>query len=118
MWGWDFAMMAMTAVRLDCPELAVDLLLMDKPKNSYVASGNNYQKTSDKLPLYLPGNGSLLLAVPLMLEGIHAAGEEAGQEKGRNTGQKTRQGEKGAWPGFPGDGSWKIRYEDISGFPY
>lgn len=118
MWGWDFAMMAMTAVRLGCPELAVDLLLMDKPKNSYVASGNNYQKTSDKLPLYLPGNGSLLLAVPLMLEGIHAAGEDTEREKGRNRGQETRQGEKGGWPGFPGDGSWKIRYEDISGFPY
>ena len=119
MWGWDFAMMAMTAVRLDCRELAVDLLLWISLRIPYVASGNNYQKTSDKLPLYLPGNGSLLLAVPLMLEEYMRPERRAGQEKkGRNTGQKTRQGEKGAWPGFPGDGSWKIRYEDISGFPY
>ncbi|MCL1999321.1 MAG: hypothetical protein FWG65_11195 [Turicibacter sp.] len=63
MWGWDFAMMAMTAARLGEAELAVDLLLLDTPKNAYVASGNNFQRTREDLPLYLPGNGSLLLAV-------------------------------------------------------
>ena len=107
MWGWDFAMMAMTAARLDCPELAVDLLLMDKPKNSYVASGNNYQKTCDKLPLYLPGNGSLLLALPLLLAGSKTTDSDTAGRP-RNS----------FCPGFPKDGSWKIRYEDISGFPY
>ena len=107
--------MAMTAVRLGCPELAVDLLLMDKPKNTYVASGNNYQKTSDKLPLYLPGNGSLLLALPLMLVGTAA---DRGME-GERTGEPSAgQTEEKNCPGFPKDGSWHIRYEDISGFPY
>lgn len=115
MWGWDFAMMAMTAARLGCPELAVDLLLMDKPKNTYVASGNNYQKTSDKLPLYLPGNGSLLLALPLMLVGTAA---DRGMEGERTEEPSAGQTEEKNCPGFPKDGSWHIRYEDISGFPY
>jgi len=64
MWGWDYAMMAMCAISLGDSELAVDLLLSDTPKNQYVASGNNYQRTRTDLPLYLPGNGSLLLALP------------------------------------------------------
>ncbi|MCL2016870.1 MAG: glycoside hydrolase family 65 [Defluviitaleaceae bacterium] len=67
MWGWDFAMMSMTAVRLGLPKLAVDLLLMDTPKNAYVASGNNFQQTRKDLPLYLPGNGSLLLAAAMLV---------------------------------------------------
>lgn len=36
MWGWDFPLMAMTAARLGKPELAVDMLLMDSPKNTYL----------------------------------------------------------------------------------
>lgn len=66
MWGWDFAMIAMTCLRLNKPELALDILLMDKPKNTYVTSGNNYQKLRKDLPLYLPGNGSLLMVVAMM----------------------------------------------------
>lgn len=62
LWGWDFAMMALTAQRLGDPALAVDLLLKNTPKNSYVANGNNKQSDRKDLPLYLPGNGSLLLA--------------------------------------------------------
>ena len=31
-WGWDFAVMAMTAVRLDLGDLAVDILLKDTQK--------------------------------------------------------------------------------------
>ena len=64
MWGWDYAMMAMCAISLGESELAVDILLSDSPKNQYVISGNNYQRTRTDLPLYLPGNGSLLLALP------------------------------------------------------
>ena len=41
--GWDFAMMAMTAVRLGKPEKAIELLLKESPKNCYVTSGNNRQ---------------------------------------------------------------------------
>ena len=62
-------MLAMTAVRLGDPDTAIDILLKDTPKNSYVASGNNYQKTRTDLPLYLPGNGSLLLASAKMTAG-------------------------------------------------
>ncbi len=69
LWGWDFAVMAMTATRLNTPEQAIDILLKDTPKNDYVVSGNNRQKLRKDLPLYLPGNGSLLLAIPMMAEG-------------------------------------------------
>jgi hypothetical protein len=92
MWGWDFAMMAMTATRLGLPELAIDLILMDSPKNNYVASGNNFQRTRDDLPLYLPGNGSLLLALAMMTAGYDGSEE---------------------MPGIPKDGKWDIEYEYI-----
>lgn len=96
LWGWDFAVMAMTAVRLGEPELAVDLLMKDTLKNSYVASGNNLQKSRKDLPLYLPGNGALLLAVPIMTAGYRGCAEEL--------------------PGFPKNGMWKVEFEDID--PY
>ncbi len=98
MWGWDFALMAMTKVRLGDPSGAIDILLMDTPKNSYVASGNNYQRLRHDLPLYLPGNGSLLLAVAMMAAGYEGCEEEA--------------------PGFPKDGSWCVRQERMLPFPY
>lgn len=96
LWGWDFAVMAMTAVRLGEPELAVDLLMKETLKNSYVASGNNLQKSRKDLPLYLPGNGALLLAIPIMTAGYKGCSEEL--------------------PGFPKNGMWKVEYEDID--PY
>lgn len=92
MWGWDFALMAMTATRLGLPDLAMDILLMDSPKNDYVASGNNYQRLRTDLPLYLPGNGSLLLAAALMVAGYE------GSEP---------------LPGIPKTG-WSVRYENIA----
>ncbi|MDR3276346.1 MAG: hypothetical protein LBT11_03900 [Treponema sp.] len=67
-WGWDFPMMAMTALRLGRREEALDILLMESPKNTYLANGHNAQVGSDALPLYLPGNGGLLLAAALMAE--------------------------------------------------
>jgi len=97
MWGWDFAMMAMCAARLGLPELAVDLLLWDSPKNQYVASGNNFQRSRSDLPLYLPGNGSLLLAVAFMLVGY---------------------GDSDEMPGIPKNGRWNVAFENISKFPY
>ena len=39
-------------------ELAVDVLMKETLKNSYVASGNNLQKSRKDLPLYLSGNGA------------------------------------------------------------
>lgn len=98
MWGWDFAMMAMTAVRLGEREKAIDILLKDTPKNSYVASGNNYQRLRTDLPLYLPGNGSLLLAAALMTAGYGDCKEKL--------------------PGFPENGMWEVEFENINPFPY
>ena len=94
MWGWDFALMAMTAVRLGEYDLAMDILMKDTAKNQYVTSGNNYQRLRTDLPLYLPGNGSLLLAMAMM-----TAGSGSEQENG-----------------FPKDGNWTVEYEGISRF--
>ncbi|WP_116127902.1 hypothetical protein [Lewinella sp. IMCC34183] len=71
-WGWDFPLTAFTATRLGEPERAVDALLMDVPKNSYLPNGHNYQR--DNLRLYLPGNGGLLAALALMADGGFPAG--------------------------------------------
>lgn len=96
LWGWDFAMMAMTAVRLHEPELAIEILLKDTLKNAYLVSGNNMQVSRKDLPLYLPGNGSLLLAAAIMTAGY--------------------QGCERATPGFPDNGDWIVEYEGISPF--
>lgn len=90
-WGWDFPMCAMTAARLGEPELALDFLLMEATKNTYLPNGHNYQRPG--LYSYLPGNGGLLAAVALMISGW--------------------QGGEGDCPGFPKDGSWQVRWEGI-----
>ncbi len=97
-WGWDFPAMAMTAARLGRPRDAVDLLLMDTPKNTYCLNGHNAQGKDARLPLYLPGNGALLLAVGMMASGWEGSGDKPA-------------------PGFPDDGSWKVRVEGISLIP-
>ncbi|UOQ46660.1 glycoside hydrolase family 65 [Gracilibacillus caseinilyticus] len=63
-WGWDFPMCAMTAARMGNSALAIDFLLMNQVKNTYLINGHNYQH--DKLTAYLPGNGGLLTAVAMM----------------------------------------------------
>jgi len=93
MWGWDFPASAMTLARLGRRESAVDMLLREADKNTYVTSGHNRQIGYDGLPLYLPGNGGLLLAAAMM-----AAGWD---------------GSEGEAPGFPDDGSWKVRSEGL-----
>jgi hypothetical protein len=64
-WGWDFPMVAMTAASLDEPALAIDALTMATPKNTWLPNGHNWQRAN--LPLYLPGNGGLLLAIAHMV---------------------------------------------------
>lgn len=91
-WGWDFPMCAMTAARLNEPELAMDFLLMDATKNTYLPNGHNYQRAG--LWAYLPGNGGLLTAVAMMAAGWTGAGEQAN-------------------PGFPRDGSWTVKWEGL-----
>jgi protein-glucosylgalactosylhydroxylysine glucosidase len=83
-WGWDFPMTAMTAAKLGEPELAIDALFIDSPKNEWLPNGHNYQRPN--LPLYLPGNGGLLAAVAMMAA---------------------------AWNGFPKSG-WKVRQEGLN----
>lgn len=92
-WGWDFPMMAMTCARLGMPSDAVDALLMNEPKNTYLSNGHNWQ--SNRLRAYLPGNGGLLMAVGMM-----AAGWD---------------GSAGRCPGFPSD--WHVQYEGILPMP-
>ena len=97
-WGWDYAMMAMTATRLEMPELAIELLLMDTPNNYYDRNGHNSQIKRDELPVYLPGNGSLLLAIAMMTAGFSGCDKQS--------------------PGFPKDGGWVVEHENIAPFPY
>ena len=63
-WGWDFPMVAMAAASLGERDLAVRALLMQTPKNTWLPNGHNWQRNN--LPLYLPGNGGLLLAIAHM----------------------------------------------------
>lgn len=97
LWGWDFGQMAMTATRLGMPELAIEILLTETEKNSYVASGNNFQRSRRDLPLYLPGNGTLLLAVAMMAAGYDGCTVDL--------------------PGFPKDGMWNVQFEGINPLP-
>jgi protein-glucosylgalactosylhydroxylysine glucosidase len=88
-WGWDFPMVAMSAARLQMPEKAIDALFMDVVTNTYLKNGHNYQ--SNRLTLYLPGNGGLLTTVAMMCGGWEGTIE--------------------ANPGFPKDGTWKVKSE-------
>ncbi|SJZ44823.1 hypothetical protein SAMN02745116_00338 [Pilibacter termitis] len=63
MWGWDYGYMALLAEKLGNRTLALEILLKDCPKNYYAKNGHNYQRGRTDLPAYLPGNGSLVLAV-------------------------------------------------------
>lgn len=94
-WGWDYPLMAMTAARLNKPEAAIDALLMDVQKNTYLVNGHNYQ--DKRLRLYLPGNGGLLAAVAMM-----AAGWDNNKKVN---------------PGFPKDGTWNVRWEGLKKMP-
>ena len=94
-WGWDYPLMAMTAARLNRPEQALDALLMDEQKNTYLVNGHNYQ--NERLRLYLPGNGGVLAAVAMM-----AAGWD---------------GSNGKNPGFPRNGKWNVRWEGLYRMP-
>lgn len=102
MWGWDFPMMAMTAARAGEPEVAVDVLLCNSPKNIYLPNGHNRQGDRKDLPLYLPGNGGLLMAVAMM-----AAGWD-GQDGARGRAEA---------PGFPKNGRWRVKYEGLRPMP-
>ena len=93
--GWDFPMTAMNATRLGEPAKAIDALMMENGKNTYLANGHNMQ--DENLRCYLPGNGSLLSAIALMCAGWDGCEVEN--------------------PGFPKDGTWNVRWEGIKPLP-
>lgn len=91
-WGWDYPLVAMAAARLHMPEKALDALMMQVQKNTYLLNGHNYQ--DERLTIYLPGNGGLLSAVAMMCTGTDA-------DKQINI-------------GFPSNGKWKIQWEGLA----
>jgi hypothetical protein len=95
-WGWDYPMTAMTAARVSEPETAIDALMMNVPKNRYLANGHNHQ--DDRLPIYLPGNGGLLAVTAMMAAGWDGAPERHA-------------------PGFPDNGKWQVRWEGLQKMP-
>lgn len=95
-WGWDYPLVAMTAARVGEPELAIEALMMDVQKNTYLPNGHNYQ--DPRLTLYLPGNGGLLTAAAMMAAGWDGAPDIDA-------------------PGFPKDGRWIVRHEGLKPMP-
>jgi hypothetical protein len=93
-WGWDFPMMAMAAARNGEQHMAIDALLHPSHKNSYNKVGLS---TGGPFP-YFPSNGGLLYAIALMAAGWDGA-------PSTDT------------PGFPQDGTWTVRYENLSKAP-
>ena len=114
-WGWDWPMLAMTATRLDEPEMAVNFLLTDAknfqfgvsgmtprvhvvaddaPHSAGSQDGPGYRRAAET---YFPSNGALLLAVGLMVSGGQSVHELN--------------------PGFPPDGQWIVRSEGILPLP-
>jgi hypothetical protein len=70
-WGWDYPLLAMSATRLGHPEVAINALFTDTQKNTYLVNGHNFQ--SERLRIYLPGNGGLLAAVAMMAAGFEGS---------------------------------------------
>jgi hypothetical protein len=93
-WGWDFPMLAMCAARLGEPDRAIDFLLTKSEGFQFDQRG---LATGGPFP-YFPSNGGLLYAVALM-----AAGWDGEPET--------------PTPGFPKNGKWKVRYENMSPAP-
>lgn len=91
-WGWDYPMSAMSAVRLGEPELALEFLLKNVQKNTYLKNGHNYQ--SERLRIYLPGNGGFLTTIAMMCAGWDGCTEDN--------------------PGFPKDGKWNVKWENLN----
>jgi hypothetical protein len=92
-WGWDFPMAALCAARCGEPELAIQALMIESPKNRYHPNGHVYQRPN--LTAYLPANGGLLSAIAMM-----AAGWTDGPREDA--------------PGFPADGKWSIKHEGLN----
>jgi hypothetical protein len=106
-WGWDYPMLAMTAARLGEPERAIDALLLDTPKNHYGLNGHVYQRPG--LTIYLPANGGLLYAAAMMAAGWDSSPPGSSGVAGRPPKRNA--------PGFPDNGQWTVRWENLSVAP-
>lgn len=89
-WGCDFPMIAMCAARLNNPKEAIDWLLFDTKRNTYLPNGANIGGPSP----YYPANGGLLWAIAMMCAGWDGAPDRPN-------------------PGFPNDGSWVVKWEGL-----
>jgi len=109
-WGWDYPMIAMTAARLNRPEVAVEILLRKGPNNIYLPNGHCPQRSDEaavrnarpgvprrEIAVYLPANGAFLSAVALMIAGWDGAPRPH--------------------PGLPADGTWVVRAEGLKPLP-
>jgi hypothetical protein len=109
-WGWDYPMIAMTAARLNRPDVAVEILLRKGPNNIYLPNGHCPQRSDEaavrtarpgvpkrEIAVYLPANGAFLSAVALMVAGWDGAPR--------------------AHPGLPADGTWTVRAEGLKPLP-
>lgn len=111
-WGWDYPMIAMTATRLGRPADAIEILLRDAPGNHYAPNGHCPQRSDEAQPagagtsaparrreiaVYLPANGAFLSAVALMVAGWDGCDRPH--------------------PGFPADGTWRVRAEGWQPLP-
>lgn len=94
-WSWNYPSLAMNATRLLQPDAAIRAITMDNRDDLLLPSGNNYR--SDRLRMYLPGNGGLLLAVSMMCAGWDGCTIPN--------------------PGFPKDGNWDVRWEGLLPMP-
>lgn len=93
-WGWDFPMLAMCAARLGETEQAIDFLLHPAGGFQFDARG---LATGGPFP-YFPSNGGLLYAVAMMAAGWDGAPSRHA-------------------PGFPANGQWNVRWENLSPAP-
>ncbi len=66
------------------------------PKNHFLPNGHCYQR--ENFPTYLPANGGLLTTVAMMASGWDGAPNNHA-------------------PGFPKDGTWKVKYENLEKMP-
>ncbi|MFW5753303.1 MAG: hypothetical protein ACOCV9_00725 [Marinilabiliaceae bacterium] len=80
------------ATRLKEPGIALDGLLYDVQKNTYLVNGHNYQ--DENLRIYLPGNGGFLKAIALRWVGWEGCRTEN--------------------PGFPDNGLSDVRWENLN----
>jgi len=85
-WGWDFPWIAMCASRVNEPEIAVEAMLYLDIDEVGASGRGSYP--------YLPANGAVLYAAAMMAAG--------------------RNGETA--PGFPKDGKWNVKAENILGW--